>query len=111
MSFKVKVTMLKAKVNPIKICNLTQRSSQSIIYTIPDEFLMWVWFDKYIVRHDAMDTFSSLNDIFEIPRINTLFSKSKKFRHHKYFRETAQRFFRMSFKSSEFKLKCDNNEV
>ena len=103
--------MLKAKVNPISICNLRQGSSQSIIYTIPDEFLMWVWFDKYIVRHDAMDTFSSLNDIFEVPSINTLFSKSKKFRHQDDFRGTAQRFFKMSFKTSKFKLKYENNEV
>lgn len=105
--------MHKAKGSHIKLCNLRQGTSGYgyPIYEIPHELLMWIWFDKYIVRHEEMNTFSALDDIYSIPKIKSLFQKSQKFRNNSKFRPTAQNFFKMSFKSADFELKYENEEV
>ena len=58
--------MANANTNPIKICNLLQGgiASECIIYEMQTEFLIWTWFDKYIVHHPKMATFSELEDIY-----------------------------------------------
>jgi hypothetical protein len=104
--------MNKLTGHQLRLCNLRKGGSpEQTIFKIPEKFLMWIWFDKYIVRHEKMDTFSGLNDIFSVPGIKTLFQKSSKFRYDENFRPTVDQYFKMCFKSSSFKLKCENGMV
>ena len=105
--------MSRCKGAEIKVCNLKwiKQGQKSTIPPFPEEFLMWKWFDKYIVRNPEMDSFSMYSNILEIPRIGRLFGRSKKFRNSKRFREKAQEFFKLTFKVNTFKLKLENNEV
>jgi hypothetical protein len=105
--------MSRCKGAEIKVCNLKwiKQGQKSTIPPFPEEFLMWKWFDKYIVRNPEMDSFSMYSNILEIPRIGRLFGRSKKFRNSQKFREKAQEFFKLTFKVNTFKLKLENNEV
>ena len=104
--------MNKLTRHSVRLCNLKKGGSpEHAIFKIPQKFLMWIWFDKYIVRHEQMHTFSGLKDINSIPGINTLIQKSSKFRNDANFRPTVEFFFKISFKSPSFKLKCDNGMV
>lgn len=107
--------MAKAEGKQIKVCNLLKggprNASECIIYSMDSEFLIWTWFDKYIVRHPEMAKFSELEDIYSIKGIKTLFNRSKTFRNDINFHPTAQKFFKMCFKSSGFRLKLENADV
>jgi hypothetical protein len=107
--------MERASGKNIKVCNLLKggprNASECIIYSMQSEFLIWTWFDKYIVRHPQMGTFSELKDIYSIDGIKSLFNRSKKFRDDINFRPTAQKYFKMCFKSRGFSLKLEDDDV
>jgi hypothetical protein len=105
--------MANANTNPIKICNLLQGgiASECIIYEMQTEFLIWTWFDKYIVHHPKMAIFCELQDIHSIPGIKTLFNRSKKLRDDINFRPQAQKYFKMCFKSRKFTLRLDHGDI
>lgn len=109
------IDMAKANGNQIKVCTLlkggARNASECIIYSMQSEFLIWTWFDKYIVRHPQMGTFSELKDIYSIHGIKSLFNRSKKFRNNIEFKPIAQKFFKMCFKSSGFSLKLEHEDV